>query len=301
MKKAAWIVVCLLTLSISAHAQDCDQARSKATWKNTTLSVLTYKCIPVGWEAFFNDPAVKAEVKRISNALRKEVRDTGGDVNPALGNVFRALYSVSPSNVRAVVLGQDPAPTRGQATGLSFSLAPGTAPWRVPSVQRAILEARNEGFSVNVDDGDLSSWATHGVVLLNTALTIPCPASAGSCTIGGHLALWKTFTAQLLKAVDAEASPQAIILWGSKAASFKSHFVNPLHRVFLGGHPSPLSDPSKFFCKSYFSCSNKWLDDHHVSQIEWSVTGGSTSAQSCIWSRGKTPTCATACTQAACD
>src|SRR4051812_4585576 len=99
---------------------------------------------------------------------------------------------------------------------------------------------------MNVNDGDLSAWATHGVLLLNTALTIPCPLDAGSCTIGGHLQQWKKFTGQLLKAVDAEQKPQAIILWGSKAASFKPHFMNPLHYIYLGGHPSPVSDPTKF-------------------------------------------------------
>lgn len=274
--------------------------RSNATWKNTTLFVLTYKCVPKGWEVFFDDAVVKAEVKKISNELRKEVR-VGDDVNPAIGNVFRALYVVPPGGIKAVIIGQDPAPTKGQATGLSFSLAPGTPPFRVPSVQRVILEAGNEGFSMNDADGDLSSWAVNGVLMLNTALSIPCPKNAGSCAIGGHLQLWKTFSKKLIAAVDAQNDPQAVILWGSKAAALSPSIVNPLHRVFLGGHPSPVSDGSKFFCKSYFVCSNKWLDDHHVSKIEWSVTEGAPMQSACIWSKGKTPKCLSACTPAACN
>jgi uracil-DNA glycosylase len=298
--RTAWVVVGLLALLTSARAQDCDEVRSKGTWRNTTLFALTYKCIPEGWDAFFNDQAVKAEVKKISNELRRQVRG-GADVNPAIGSVFRALYVVPPSGIKAIIIGQDPAPTKGQATGLSFSLAPGTPPFRVPSVQRVILEAANEGFSMNTGDGDLSAWAGHGVLLLNTALSIPCPKDAGACTIGGHLALWKNFSKQLIKAVDAQNSAQAFILWGSKAAALAPSIVNPLHRVFKGGHPSPVSDGKKFFCKSYFTCANKWLDDHHTSKIEWSVTGGSPSQQTCIWSKGKVPKCVSACTLAACD
>jgi len=302
MKTAAWVVVGLLILSASARAQvDCDQARTQATWKKNTLFALTYKCIPPGWDAFFNDATVKAEVKKISNQLRQEVR-AGGNVNPAMGNVFRALYAVSPNQIKAVIIGQDPAPTQGQATGLAFSLAPGAPPFRVPSVQRVILEAANEGFSMDVSNGDLSSWAGRSVLMLNTALTIPCPADIyASCKIGGHLVLWKAFSTKLIDAIDAQNSAQAFILWGSKAAALAPRIDNPLHRVFKGGHPSPVSDGKKFFCKSYFTCSNKWLEDHDISKIEWSITEGSAGHEPCVWSRGKAPKCVSTCTLAACD
>jgi uracil-DNA glycosylase len=155
---------------------------------------------------------------------------------------------------------------------------------------------------MNVDDGDLSSWADRGVLMLNTTLTSPCPKEANaSCTIGGHLVLWKPCAKQLIKAIDGEDSAQAVILWGSKAAALAPSIVNPLHRVFRGGHPSPVSDGSKFFCKGYFTCSNKWLGDHQVSVIDWSIPAGSTSGQSCIWSKGKAAKCTSECTIATCD
>jgi uracil-DNA glycosylase len=298
--RVIWFV-CLLAFALSASAQDsCDQVRSKATWRKNTLFALTYKCIPDGWEAFFNDPAVKAEVKKISNELRREIR-AGDDVNPAIGDVFRAMYVVPPSHIKAVILGQDPAPTKGQATGLSFSLKSGTPPFRVPSVQRVILEASNEGFSMNLQDGDLSAWSEQGVLMLNTALSIPCVKASTACTIGGHLQLWKAFSKKLIEHVDAQNSPQAFILWGTKAAKFSSSVTNPLHRVFVGGHPSPVSAGEKFFCKSYFTCSNRWLDDHQVSKIDWDVAQGAASQESCVWSKGKTPKCVSVCIQAACN
>lgn len=298
--KGIWLAG-LLAFALSASAQDsCDQVRSRATWQRNTLYALTYKCVPEGWEAFFNDQAVKAEVKKISNELRREIR-AGDDVNPAIGDVFRAMYVVPPSHIKVVILGQDPAPTKGQATGLSFSLKPGTPPFRVPSVQRVILEASNEGFRMNLQDGDLSAWPRQGVLMLNTALSIPCVKASTACTIGGHLQLWKAFSKKLIQHVDAQDSPQAFILWGTKAAKFSSSVVNPLHRVFVGGHPSPVSAGEKFFCRSYFTCSNQWLDDHQVLKIAWDVTQGSASQQSCVWSKGKAPKCVSACLQAACN
>lgn len=297
-----WLVlVSALVLSVSVSAQDqCDHTRSEATWQSTTLFALTYECIPTGWELFFNDADIKAEVKKISDKLQKEIQ-LGDDVNPAIGNVFRALYSVPPGDIKAIILGQDPAPTKGQATGLAFSLAPGIPSYKVASVERVILEAENEGYRMNLLDGDLSAWAGQGVLMLNTALTIPCKKSKSSCTIAGHLTLWKIFSKKLLGYVDGQSSAQAFILWGDKAAKFSSSVQNVSHLVIKGGHPSPMSNGSNFFCKSYFTCSNKWLEDHNISKIKWEVGSGPALPQACVWTSGKTPKCKSTCTPIACN
>lgn len=299
--RAIWLILAFSFLSLPANAQDdCDQIRSEETWKRNTLFALTYKCIPPGWESFFNDAEVKAEVKKISNKLRAEIR-SGDDVNPAIGNVFRALYAVPPSGIKSVILGQDPAPTKGQATGLAFSLTPGIPSYEVASVERVILEAENDGYRMNLLNGDLSSWADQGVLMLNTALTIPCKQTKASCTIAGHLTLWKVFTKKLLDNVDAQESAQTFILWGDKAAKFSTSVKNASHLVIKGGHPSPMSNGSNFFCKSYFTCTNKWLEDHNISKIKWDVANGPALPQACIWTSGKTPKCKSTCTPVACD
>jgi uracil-DNA glycosylase len=283
-----------------ARAQTaCDQDRAQATWQNATLFDLTYRCIPPGWEAFFSKPEIKTEIQKISDKLNGEVL-AGNDVNPAIGNVFRALYVVPPSNIKCVVMGQDPAPTRGEATGLAFSLSPGTPAAKVASVQRVMLEAMNEGFGLNLSDGDLSAWAGQGVLLLNSALTIPCAKGAKSCKIAGHLTPWKKFSKFLMEEIDRQEIPMTFILWGEKAAKVSLNVVNPLHRVIKGGHPSPLAPGAKFFCKGYFSCSNNWLTTHNVSEVNWNI-GGMPLSPPCIWSKGNTPRCLEVCTLAACE
>src|SRR5262245_27231340 len=82
----------------------CDQDRAQSTWRTATVFDLTYRCIPGGWEAFFNRADVKTEVKKISDKLLLEVQ-AGNDVNPALGDVFRALYLVQPGGVKSVIMG----------------------------------------------------------------------------------------------------------------------------------------------------------------------------------------------------
>jgi uracil-DNA glycosylase len=299
MKTPSVVLAIGLALSLRAYAQDCDQLRGQATWKSTTLLALTSQCAPIGWESFFSDPAVNAEVKKISDELKREVH-LGDDVNPSIGNVFRALYTVPPNGIKAVIIGQDPAPGRGEATGLAFSLKPGTPSYKVPSVQRVMLEAQNEGFGEKLPDGDLSQWAQRGVLMLNTALTIPCKKEETSCRIGGHLTLWKAFSKKLIARVDQEQSVQAFILWGSKAAKLSSSIKNPLHHAIAGGHPSPVAPGKNFFCKAYFTCSNTWLTDHAREAIDWNVTEGETESQACIWSPGKVPKCTTHCSMATC-
>lgn len=289
----------ILLAALSTSRADCVEDRAQATWQNTTLVDLTYRCVPAGWESFFAKPEIRAEVQKISDKLHAEVA-AGNDVNPAIGNVFRALYAVPPGHAKCVVLGQDPAPTRGEATGLAFSLKSGTASATVASVQRVMLEAMNEGFGLNLSNGDLSAWADRGVLLLNSALTIPCAQGAKSCKIGGHLTAWKKFSQALIAQIDSLPGPLTFILWGDKAAKISSKVANPLHHVIKGGHPSPLAPGAKFFCKSYFSCSNEWLTSHNGSAVDWSI-GGAPLSPPCIWSKGNTPKCLEVCALAACE
>lgn len=289
----------VLFASILRAQSGCEQDRAQSTWQNATLFELTYRCVPAGWEAFFAKTEIKTEVRKISDKLHAEAQ-AGNDVNPAIGNVFRALYAVQPGHIKCVVMGQDPAPTKGEATGLAFSLNPGTPASKVASVQRVMLEAMNEGFGLNLANGDLSAWADQGVLLLNSALTIPCAKGAKSCKIGGHLTPWKKFSKGLMDEIDHEEIPMTFILWGDKAAKISVNVANPLHHVIKGGHPSPLALGAKFFCKSYFSCSNQWLTVHHVPEVDWNI-GGAPVSPACVWSKGNTPKCTQVLALAACE
>lgn len=84
--------------------------------------------------------------------------------------MFRALELVRPDEIRVIILGQDPTPQAGKAAGLAFSVAD---PLSVGTVLNVLLEVALEGFPVNIWEGDLTSWVKQGVLLLNTAFTVP--------------------------------------------------------------------------------------------------------------------------------
>ena len=172
---------------------------------------------------------------------------------------------IPPYNVKVVILGQDPAPQPGLATGLSFSLYKNVLAYKVPSVQRVLLEARNEGYCINHTNGDLIRWAEQGVLLLNTALTLI------QNNIASHLSQWKPFSREVLSYISDHCPPSVWILWGSKAKALIPKINQSKHYIITGGHPSPMARPQYFFCKNYFTCANKWLFIQERGMIKWNL------------------------------
>jgi len=285
-------------------AKWCDQLPS-LQWGDMTLLELTYTCLPKGWDDFFYQSSVHKHVKGISNTLEQALAKPNTTLSPSIGNTFRALYEVPASDAKAVIMGQDPAPQPGLATGLSFSLPPGTPTSAVASVQRVFLEAQNEQFCNDLNDADASGWARQHVLLLNMALTIPCDENFVCYGgIAAHVPLWQGFTQQLMAYINNLEQPMAFILWGSKAGAFSETITRANHKAFKGGHPSPKADGSKFFCQNYFSCANQWLTEKGGSAIDWTL-GSATcdSHQACIYdwdSDTRTSSCAAVCSEPKC-
>lgn len=276
---------------------------SSAKWDDISLYDLTYGCMPVGWNVFFTSAEVRKQVEIISEAISYQVKQ-GSKISPSIGNTFRALYLVKPKEIRAIIIGQDPAPQPGLATGLAFSTEPGISSSRVASIQRVLLEGQNEGICIDLENGDLSKWAKNGVVLLNMALTIPCPPDENSCTIGGHIALWGIFTDFLVKYIDNSADAATFILWGSKSGAYGKKVKNRSHKVLKGGHPSPRVSGVNFFCKNYFNCTNNWLIKNDRKPINWNLKDNCDAATPCIWawhSGTRTSTCSERCTLEDCE
>ena len=140
-------------------------------------------------------------VEDISSRLQEDSSSKGLKLNPKIGWIFRAFHMIPPDQVKAIIMGQDPAPQPGLATGLSFSLDPSVHPKTVQSVLRVILEARNEGYCVNASVGVLENWAKQGVLLLNTALTLV------QNQIGSHIPIWKKFSREIMKYINDNINP----------------------------------------------------------------------------------------------
>ena len=175
---------------------------------------------------------------------------------------LRALALTPPEQVRVVILGQDPYHGRGQAEGLAFSVAPGTA---VPPSLRNIFKELQRDLGTPppkfpVPGGSLVKWATHGVLLLNTCLTVEEGLPASHAKYG-----WEVLTDAVIQQVSDGAQPVVFMLWGAHAQSKQVLIDASRHKVLVANHPSPLSalrPPLPFIGCGHFSEARAWRDQH---------------------------------------
>lgn len=187
-------------------------------------------------------------------------------VLPEHNSIFKALELTDFDQVRVVILGQDPYPTPGNAMGLAFSVKPNIAVPR--SLQNIYTERYHDLGLPPVDSGDLTEWARHGVLLLNTSLTVEANNSDSHKDIG-----WETFTDGVIEALVADKSrkqPLVFILWGSHAQS-KLPMIPKRDDILIikSSHPSPFSATISFFGSYPFSRANHFLTEHGSDPIDW--------------------------------
>ncbi|WP_341212289.1 uracil-DNA glycosylase [uncultured Limimaricola sp.] len=183
---------------------------------------------------------------------------------PAPEKRFRALELTPPEAVRVVILGQDPYPTPGHATGLAFSVPPELT--KLPPSLRNIFKEMREDIGCAPNNGDLTHWAQQGVLLLNTALSVEPGAAGGHARWG-----WDALVAQVLARVAQQ--PCAFLLWGNHAqkvaAPYTGNSHGPDHLVIETAHPSPLSARRGFFGSRPFGRINEWLDARSAPRVDW--------------------------------
>jgi uracil-DNA glycosylase len=190
------------------------------------------------------------EINKVGKAI-------GDNYQPDLGLIFRAL-EISPSNVKVLILGQDPYPRFDHAMGLAFSIPSKSAV--LPASLRNIFKELSDDLSIERTNGDLSDWASQGVMLLNRTLTI------GKNGTNDHRgSSWRLVTERIVKVV---ADNGAIaVLWGNDAQELKGYF-NSDH-VISSAHPSPLSAYRGFFGSKPFSKVNQLLLAKGAQKINW--------------------------------
>jgi len=202
---------------------------------------------------------VEGVVEAMGRFLREEIA-VGRGYLPAGEHVLRAFQRPL-SDVRVLVVGQDPYPTPGHPVGLSFSVAPDVRPLP-PSLVNIFRELVND---VGVDpptSGDLTPWADHGVLLLNRCLTVQPGKSAAHRGRG-----WEKVTDRAIEALAARGGPLAAILWGRDAQSLKP-MLGPIPWV-ESVHPSPLSASRGFFGTRPFSRVDALLEKQGGSPVDW--------------------------------
>ncbi|PRY95060.1 uracil-DNA glycosylase [Hasllibacter halocynthiae] len=204
-------------------------------------------------------PFFSEDLPAIAAGLAAEARP----VLPAPSQVFAALEASPPDAVRVLILGQDPYPTRGHAHGYAFSVAPGAA-FLPPSLRNVFREIEDD-LGCRRSNPDLSDWARQGVLLLNTALTVP------EGVIDGHRRLgWQRLTAQVLARLSGR--PRAAILWGRRAQGVAAKHLTGDHLRIETAHPSPLAARKGFFGSRPFSQTNDWLAARGLPPVDWCGT-----------------------------
>lgn len=186
------------------------------------------------------------------------------EVYPPHDEVFAALHLTSFANTRVVILGQDPYHGPKQAHGLCFSVRPGVP---IPPSLRNIHQELHDDVGVAIPPhGSLEKWATNGVLLLNTTLTVRAHAAASHQSRG-----WERFTDRIIQVVNDKPSSIVFILWGAAARKKKVMIDPSRHTIIESAHPSPLSARNGFFGSRPFSQANDALVRNGLPPIDWSL------------------------------
>lgn len=197
----------------------------------------------------------------LTSFVKKEYREK--KIYPSPKNIFRAFDLCPYDKVEVVILGQDPYHGPRQANGLAFAVEEGIR--LPPSLQNIFKEIQNDlGKPLIHTGGDLTRWATQGVLLLNATLTV-CANIAGSHQ--GHG--WAKFTDAAITALSHERKNLVFMLWGNYAKVKGTHIDRSKHLVLEAAHPSPFSAHSGFFGCKHFSQANEYLITHNKKPINW--------------------------------
>ncbi len=213
-----------------------------------------------GWAAALQPVANR--VAAMGDFLRAEIA-AGRGYLPAGQNVLRA-FTFPFDQVRVLIVGQDPYPTRGHAVGLSFSVGADVRP--LPrSLENIFTEyTRDLGYPMPAN-GDLTPWANRGVLLLNRVLTVR-PGNPASHRGKG----WEAVTECAIRALAAREQPMVAILWGRDASTLKPMLAGRCVAI-ESPHPSPLSASRGFFGSRPFSRANELLSQLGAEPIDWKL------------------------------
>lgn len=145
--------------------------------------------------------------------------------------IFRAFSFFEMSDLKVVILGQDPYSNKDEANGLAFAINKNI---KIPPSLRNIIKEINRSYDTEFSDTSLVSLAQQGVLLMNTALTVrkSCPSS--------HSKIWREFSKNIIKEINSKKENVVYILWGAHAQSFIELVDATKNCILTWSHPSPL-------------------------------------------------------------
>jgi len=216
------------------------------------------------WQKALTDEWSKPYMQELEAFLEKEEAE-GKSILPPKAQRFEALNTTPLKEVKVVILGQDPYPTKGYAHGLCFSVLPDVKP--LPkSLQNINKELLSDMGIDNSHTGYLLPWAKQGVLLLNAVLTVE-EGKANAHQGKG----WEQFTDTIIALVNEECENVVFVLWGTYAQKKGKNIDNSKHLVINDPHPSPLSAYRGFWGSKPFSRVNDYLLEHEKEAIDWQL------------------------------
>lgn len=219
--------------------------------------------IHTSWKVILDDEFTKPYFVQLTDEIKRLYIEKKGFVFPKENQIYRAFELCPFDQVKVVILGQDPYPTRGHAHGLCFSVGSEVRPFpkSLNNIFKEIQEDLGKPFPSN---GNLERWAKQGVLMLNTILTVEEGKPESHKRLG-----WKRFTDAVIQKINTEKEGVVFMLWGSKAISKEAMIDKSKHLILKSVHPSPLSAHRGFFGCKHFSKTNEFLRMIEKHEIDW--------------------------------
>lgn len=221
------------------------------------------------WQNILVDEFQKSYFQHLATFVQNQREQFPKGIFPAESQTFQALNLCEIENVKVVILGQDPYPTKGHANGLSFSVQPAVFP--LPkSLQNIFKELKANYPEKEILNGDLTSWAEQGVLLLNTVLTVREGVPNSHAKLG-----WEIFTDKIIQNIGQTQSQVVFLLFGKNAHLKENLIDSNKHLVIKTSHPSPLGvfksgkDFVAFQGSNVFTLTNNYLLSQGKSAINW--------------------------------
>ncbi len=214
------------------------------------------------WDIVLSNVFSSPNFKRFMDKVEEEYKNY--ICYPKWDDIFNALKYTSYKDTKVVLIGQDPYHGQGQAHGLSFSVKKGVS--LPPSLKNIFKELYDDLGVKNEGCGDLTPWASEGVLLLNSILTVRKDTPASHKDLG-----WQLFTDHIIKLLNLKKEPVVFILWGNFAKSKKDLITNNKHLIIESSHPSPFSARSGFFGSKPFSKTNNFLRQNKIKEVNFTL------------------------------
>jgi uracil-DNA glycosylase len=213
------------------------------------------------WKSVLQDEFQKPYFNELTRFVKEEYQK--GQCFPNGSSIFQAFNQCKFSELKVIIIGQDPYHGVGQANGLCFSVNEGVS--HPPSLINIFKELESDMGISYPNSGNLVRWAVQGVLLLNATLTVRAHQPGSHQKKG-----WEIFTDRVIEIISTKKEHVVFLLWGGFAKNKARLIDGSKHHILKSGHPSPLSANRGFwFGNKHFSKTNTYLKDHNLQPINW--------------------------------